>query len=227
MVIVNRSVDLVIFDLDGTLVEFRYRFKEAKISVLKILAEMGISLSDEALRKSTQDIFDEIVFQVKRLGSLDLDEVMRRVSEVIDEYEMEAALTTRLFEDTLQVLQALKKLGLKLALVTNNGRKATEFMIKKFGLEGFFDAIITRNDGLRLKPYPDGIKWVLGRFAVSESRAMFVGDSPIDVKAGRAAGVVVVALKSTFFGSKSDLDVEPDYLVDNLSDILLLVAGRK
>ncbi|MEM3428005.1 MAG: hypothetical protein QW212_06990, partial [Nitrososphaerales archaeon] len=84
MVIVNRSVDLVIFDLDGTLVEFRYRFKEAKISVLKILAEMGISLSDEALRKSTQDIFDEIVFQVKRLGSLDLDEVMRRVSEVID-----------------------------------------------------------------------------------------------------------------------------------------------
>ncbi|MFN3622283.1 MAG: HAD family hydrolase, partial [Nitrososphaerales archaeon] len=212
MVISNRLMDLVIFDLDGTLVEFRYRYAEAKISVLKLLAEIGISLSDEVLRKPTQDIFDEIEVQVKRLGSLDIEEVMRRVSGVIDDYEMEAALTTRLFEDTLEVLQALKKLGLKLALVTNNGRKATDFMLKRFGLEGFFDAIVTRNDGLRLKPYPDGIIWVLRRFSVSESRAIFVGDSPIDVKAGRAARVAVAALKSTFFSSKGDFDIEPDYL---------------
>ncbi len=227
MVVGSLLADLVIFDLDGTLVEFKYRFKEAKASVLKLLAEMGIFLSDEVLRKPTQDIFDEIVVQVKRLGSLDVNEVMERVSEVIDGYEMDAALTTRLFEDTIQVLEALKKLGLKLALVTNNGRKATDFMLRRFGLEGFFDVIVTRNDGFRLKPYPDGIKWVLGRVAISESRAIFVGDSPIDVKAGRAAGVAVAALKSTSFESKGDFDTEPDYLVDRLSDILILITrGR-
>lgn len=224
MTVDSRSVDLVIFDLDGTLVEFRYRFIEAKRSVLKLLAEIGIFLSDEVLLKSTQDIFDEITVRVKLLDTLDIDDVMKRINEVIDSYEMEAALSTNLFEDTIQVLQTLKKLGLKLALVTNNGRKATDFLLKRFGLEAFFDIIVTRNSGFRLKPYPDGIKWVLEKTAVSKSRAIFVGDSPIDVKAGRAAGVVVAALKSTFFKSKSDFGVEPDYLLDNLSDLLMLIT---
>lgn len=224
MSIGSLSVDLVIFDLDGTLVEFKYRFKEAKMGVLKLLDEIGISLPRDVLSKSTQDIFDEIVTQAERSGILGVDEVMKQVNEVIDTYEMQAAQSTQLFEDTLSVLETLKKMGLKLALVTNNGRKATDFMLKRFGLEGFFDVIVTRNDGFRLKPYPDGLKWVLRRVDVSESRAIFVGDSPIDVEAGRAAGVFVAALKDSFLRFRGDFDIKPDYLLDTLSDILRVVA---
>lgn len=218
-------LDLVIFDLDGTLVEFRYRFAEAKQSVLCLLASLGISLPLDVAQKPTQDIFDEIAVQVKKSGSpnLNLDHVMAQVNEVIDLYEMEAATSTTLFEDTKHVLEVLKNDGLKTALVTNNGRKATDFMLNRFDIKRFFDIILTRNDGLRLKPYPDGILWVLDKVNASPTRTLFVGDSSIDIKAGRAAGVFVAALKSTFIKSLSDFEIKPDYLLDRLSDILFLI----
>jgi len=219
----NTTFDLVIFDLDGTLVEFRYRFAEMKQSILDLLASMEVYLPLDVVNRPTQDIFDEIANQVRRSGSPDLDIVMGKVNDIIDLYEMEAATTTTLFEDTRYVLEALKNNGLKIALVTNNGRKATQYMLKKFNLEEFFDIVITRNDGLRLKPYPDGILWVLDKVGVSRSRTLFVGDSTIDVKAGKAAGVMVAAIRSPFFKSPSDFEIKPDYLLNRLSDILPLV----
>ena len=216
-------LDLVIFDLDGTLVEFKYRFAEAKQSVLYLLASLKISLPIDVIRGSIQDIFDEIAIQVKKDVSLDLDKVMAQVNEVIDLYEMEAATSTTIFEDTRDVLEALKSNGLKTALLTNNGRKATEFMLRRFDIKRFFDIIVTRNDGLRLKPYPDGILWILDKVDASKTRTLLVGDSPIDVKAGRAAGVIVAALKSTFFKSLNDFEIKPDYLLDRLSDLLSII----
>ena len=214
---------LVIFDLDGTLVEFRYRYIEAKKSVLDLLASLGISLPADATRRSTQDIFDEINLQVRKMGSLDLDNVMARVNDVIDIYEMEAATSTTLFEDTKYVLQSIKKLGLKIAIVTNNGKRATEFLLNRFDLREFFDVVVTRNDGLRLKPYPDGIMWVMDKIGSTGDRTLFVGDSPIDVKAGKAAGVVVAVLKSSFFQSLGDFEIKPDYLLEHLSDLLSII----
>jgi HAD superfamily hydrolase (TIGR01549 family) len=219
----NLPFDLVIFDLDGTLVEFRYPSAEARQSVVDLLGSLGISLPLDVIRKPIQDIFDEAAIQVKKSGLLNLDDVMARVNDVLDYYEMEAAISTAIFEDTKNVLEALKNAGLKTALVTNNGRKATEFMLERFGLKDFFDVIVTRNDGLRLKPYPDGILWVISRVGASRAKTLFVGDSPIDIKAGRAAGVTVAALKSRFFKSLDDFEIKPDYLLDRLSDILFLI----
>lgn len=221
----NIPIDLVIFDFDGTLVVFRYRFIEAKKSVIDLLTSLGISLPADAVCKSTQDIFDEIIAQVMKMGPFDLDKVMARVNDVIDLYEMEAATSTTLFEDTRYVLQSIKKLGLKIAMVTNNGKRATEFMLNRFDLQGFFDIVVTRNDGLRLKPYPDGIMWVMSKAGSIGERTLFVGDSPIDVKAGKEAGVVVAILKNSFFSSLGDFEVEPDYLLDHLSDVLFIIRG--
>jgi len=216
-------IDLVIFDLDGTLVEFRYPYIEARKSVLDLLASLGISFPADAVRRSIQDIFDEINLQVKKMGSLDLDNLMARVNDVIDIYEMEAATSTTLFEDTKYVLQSIKRLGLKIAIVTNNGKRATEFVLNRFDLRGFFDVVVTRNDGLRLKPYPDGIMWVMDKIGATGDRTLFVGDSPIDVKAGKAAGVVVAVLKSSFFQSLGDFEIKPDYLLEHLSDLLSII----
>ena len=216
-------IDLVIFDLDGTLVEFRYPYIEARKSVLDLLASLGISFPADAVRRSIQDIFDEINLQVKKMGSLDLDNLMARVNDVIDIYEMEAATSTTLFEDTKYVLQSIKRLGLKIAIVTNNGKRATEFVLNRFDLRGFFDVVVTRNDGLRLKPYPDGIMWVMDKTGSTRDRTLFVGDSPIDVKAGKAAGVVVAVLKSSFFQSLGDFEIKPDYLLEHLSDLLSII----
>ncbi len=217
------TLDLVIFDLDGTLVEFKYRYIEAKKSVLHLLESIGISLPSDVTLKPTQDLFDEIANQVNKNGSLDLDEVMMKVNEVIYQYEMEAATSTTIFQDTKDVLEALKSMNIKIALVTNNGKRATEFVLTRFKIKDFFDVIVTRNDGFKLKPYPDGILWVLNKVGATKRKTLFVGDSHIDVKAGRAAGVIVVALKSSFFESINESEIKPDYLIDRLSDILLLI----
>ncbi len=130
-------MDLIIFDLDGTLVEFKYRYIEAKKSVLHLLETFGISLPSDVTLKPTQDIFDEIASRVKKNGSLDLDEVMMKVNEVIAQYEMEAATSTTIFQDAKDVLEALKSMNIKIALVTNNSKRATEFVLTRFKIKDF------------------------------------------------------------------------------------------
>jgi len=223
MALGNSSLDLIIFDLDGTLVKFTCSLTEAKKCVSNLLASLGISLPFDVANKPFQDIFDEIANQARKTGSLDLDYIMAQINDIIDFYEMQAATSTTIFEEARDVLDALKENGLKIALVTNNGRKATRFVLKRFSLEKFFDIIVTRNDGLRLKPYPDGVLWVLDKVGAHKTRTLFVGDSVIDVKAGKSAGVIVAAIKGQFLRSQSDFEIKPDYLIDRLSDILSLI----
>ena len=131
------TLDLIIFDLDDTLVEFKYRYIEAKKSVLHLLETFGISLPSDVTLKPTQDIFDEIASRVKKNGSLNRDEVVMKVNEVITQYEMEAATSTTIFQDAKDVLEVLKSINIKIALVTNNSKRATEFVLTRFKIKDF------------------------------------------------------------------------------------------
>lgn len=131
------TLDLIIFDLDDTLVEFKYRYIEAKKSVLHLLETFGISLPSDVTLKPTQDIFDEIASRVKKNGSLNRDEVVMKVNEVITQYEMEAATSTTIFQDAKDVLEALKSMNIKIALVTNNSKRAAEFVLTRFKIKDF------------------------------------------------------------------------------------------
>ena len=110
-----------------------------------------------------------------------------------------------------EAVSQLRRLPVKLAIVTSKGRQATERGLRRCALDGYFDVVITVDDVTEYKPHPAPVIAALDRLSSPASEAVLVGDSPHDVQSGRSAGVrTAAALWGPF--SRGNLEPHhPDY----------------
>ena len=97
-------------------------------------------------------------------------------------------------ESVRETLTALRRQGVKLAVVTNKEARHTTAILAAHGLLSLLDLVISGDTLPTRKPDPAGIAFCLAHFGVPIQRALFVGDSSIDVATARNAGVRVWAL---------------------------------
>lgn len=127
-------------------------------------------------------------------------------------------------------LTRLRDAGVMLAVVTSKRRPSVDMALDTFpGLGEVVNKFVTMEDTTEHKPHPapllKGLE-LLGN--VPKEEAAYIGDSPHDVAAARAAGLSCVAVSWGAFSEKSLRDAEPDYLVPDLDsavDVLLKMAG--
>jgi HAD superfamily hydrolase (TIGR01509 family) len=110
---------------------------------------------------------------------------------LLEAVEMEAAAEAVLNPGAAELLAQLRREGLRLALITNNHRRAMQAVVEKFGLD--FDLLLSREDA-PLKPAPDLLLLALEHFGCTPEEACFVGDGRYDRVASEAAGVPYVHL---------------------------------
>ncbi len=91
------------------------------------------------------------------------------------------------------LLESLHVAGVPLAVVTSKNRASMERGLRLCGLDHFFEEHVTTDDVTRFKPHPEPVIEALARLRAEASGTVFVGDSPHDVAAGRAAGVQTAA----------------------------------
>ena len=91
------------------------------------------------------------------------------------------------------LLETLRAANVSLAVVTSKNRTSMERGLRLCGLDHFFSVHVTTDDVTRFKPSPDPVIEALARLSADPSGTVFVGDSPHDVAAGRAAGVQTAA----------------------------------
>jgi pyrophosphatase PpaX len=176
----------VLFDLDGTLIDsgaiILASFKHATRTVL----EREIPETELAASVGGSSIYD----QMRAIDAAQADELVRVYREhnepLHDELET--------FEGVEHVLARLKDEGRRLGIVTAKRRKTVELAFAVLPLERYFDAVVTSDMTERHKPDPAPVLAALDLLEVEPSEAAFVGDSPFDVGAGKAAGVFTVAV---------------------------------
>jgi HAD superfamily hydrolase (TIGR01509 family) len=95
----------------------------------------------------------------------------------------------------LATLTALKDKGLMAAICTNRTTSMPHLM-KRFGLQPYFDMVVTALDVARAKPHPESVNKILQGLKVGPAETLYVGDSEVDLKTAIASGVVFVAYKS-------------------------------
>ncbi len=100
----------------------------------------------------------------------------------------------RIYPDTTATLQRLSTY--KKAIITNTPTDCARQILKKFNIESYFQQIITSDDVQKAKPDPEIVFKACGRLAVDPKTVILVGDTESDVKAGQAAGCIVVGLKT-------------------------------
>jgi pyrophosphatase PpaX len=176
----------VLFDLDGTLID----------SGAMILASFRHATRTVLAREIPDAELAALV------GGSNIHEQMRtidatRVDELVDAYRahntpLHAELQS--FAGIEPVLDELRAAGRRLAIVTAKRRKTVDLAFAVLPLERYFDAVVTSESTARHKPHPDPVLAALELLGSRPEEAAFVGDSPYDVGAAKAAGVFAVAV---------------------------------
>lgn len=130
----------------------------------------------------------------------------------------------RPFPGAAEAVGALAARGAALAIVTSKHRRATLRGVELCGLTHHFPVIVTPEDVSHAKPHPEPVLLALQRLGVAAEEAVFVGDSPHDLAAGRAAGTrTAAALWGPF--PRATLEAEhPDHLLEEQADVLKLLG---
>jgi len=212
-----RGFDPVLFDLDGTVVDtvelIVLSFRHAVRSVL------GKDLPDEHI---TAGVGQPLMVQMERLSP----EHARELYDVYREYNHRRHdELIRGYDGIAEALAALRASGRRLGIVTSKSRDTTQMAFAAVCLGDAFDVVVTASDTAAHKPAAEPVLLCLERLGVeppfgaaagrggarARPRPIYIGDSPVDVQAGRAAGVATAAVAWGLFGREALLDARPDF----------------
>lgn len=218
-------IKAVIFDLDGTLKEFNLDIRGCRTKIIKLLTQRGFSRSLFSLNESAFDMLKKVKKSpITEDGKKrDFAKIKDMVFSVVEEFELEAARTAKIFEDIPETLKALRDMKLKIALCTISSEKTTNYILKRFHLEQFFDAVITRESVFEVKPHPTHLEAALDALKVRSQEAVLVGDSVKDIECAVQLNVLAVGV-TTGLSSLEDLTRSgAHYIASSVTDIPILV----
>lgn len=215
----------MVFDLDGTIVDFNIDFNAARAEVVHLLTKQSLPSSILSVNESVFVTLRKAKRRMKENGKAEQEfmKLKEKVIAVVERYESEAAQKTNLIPGILETLKTLREMKLKIALFTANGEKSTNHILRRFRLRQFFDAIITRESVLAVKPDPVHLEAALKALKVKPEEAIVVGDSVRDMECARRLKVLAVGVTTGFSSIEELARAGADYLASSSTDIPRLV----
>lgn len=209
------TVDLLIFDLDGTLIESKWDIAR---SVNLTLAELGLP------RRAEEEIFGFVGDGVKRLLRLAVGEESPSKYEealaVFRRHYLEHCLDrTRFYPGVDDVLSHFREKDK--AVATNKSIEYTKTILDGLGAH-HFACVVGGDDGFGLKPEPGMLLHILERLGIKQNRAVLVGDSTNDINAAHNAGIRVCAVGYGMGNREKMAACQPDWFIEHPQDLIEL-----
>lgn len=203
----------LLFDLDGTLVDSRRDIAEGVNFTLERLGRPTLSV--DSVARMVGDGVRQLL--IRAAGPLD-DASMKRALDLFLPYYLDHCTdTTSLYPGVIETLRALS--GRAMAVVTNKPMAHTEKTLRATGLDGFFTVVIAGDTLPTRKPDPEPLWEALRRLGAPRETSVMVGDSPLDIRAARSAGVRAAAVTYGFRPGPDLAALSPDYLIGSLAEL--------
>jgi len=216
---VHDSACIVLFDLEGTLVQSiednKDAVREFRTKTADKLVALGIPLSElEGIEVSTLMRNKALEIVDKYFEKREAMRFHREMDRFLKSFELRWALQSKIFPETRSVLHTLKRLEVQMGIVTNTSRDAVDQMLSMHKLAYFFKVIVTREDVRRLKPDPEGIMLALEK--LNGHSFFFIGDLVHDSLAAKKAGGVSIIVRRN---PLKTLGFEADHIVSSLEEV--------
>jgi phosphoglycolate phosphatase len=217
--------ELVMFDLDGTLVETAPEICDAVNDTLR--PHGGAPVDEAQVARWIGHGTGELLVQAVARASGSAPALVRgseRLAAIVAAYDRHYAARcgtrSRVYPQVRETLATLRARGTRLAVVTNKERRYTDRVLAAHDLAASFHRVICGDTLATRKPDPAGVLACLCEFGVAPDRALFVGDSAIDAATARNAGVGVWLLPYGYNQGQPVEDCAPDRVIADLSDLL-------
>lgn len=212
------SLKLVIFDLDGTLVDTSEDITNALNYAIKPhgLKPLGVAdtirMVGEGLSKLVERMLGEENARLK-------EDVLKRF---IEHYSAHLTDRSRVYPRIREALETLG--GMKKAVISNKRESLSKRLLVELGISGYFDMIVGSDTTAEKKPSALPVLHVLSALGVRASEAVMVGDSNYDIEAAKKAGVKSVAVTYGYRGR--ELLGEADFMLDDIGGLTDLLKEK-
>lgn len=210
------AIQVVIFDLDGTLVDssidicYAINYALEGLNVPEVTVPMTISIIGEGITR----LFEKLI-EIHHIPS-DKDPLIRRF---LDHYSAHIADNTTVYHGVMDTLEALN--GCPKVVISNKREDFSATLLELLGMRNYFDLVVGSDTTPEKKPSPVPIRYVLSKFGVRPEEAVIIGDSTFDIEAGKAAGIRTIAV--TYGYRPLCLLQGADFIVDSMPDVIPLI----
>lgn len=211
--------DLVIFDMDGTVLD----------TLGDLTAALNHTLRGQGFPDRTRDevrsfIGNGVKMLLKRGAPEGTDEkILAEMYKTYAEYYFSHMdVNTKPYEGIEELLGKLGKRGVKRALLSNKADRAARYLCEEY-FPGLFDIAYGEREGIPRKPAPDGVFEILREIGIPAERTLYVGDSGVDLETARRAGLDCVIVDWGYLNSEVTLNEGREFSVSSTDEIVRLV----
>lgn len=195
------SIDAVLFDLDGTLIDSA---PDLGAAADKMRTDRGLSSLPITSYRHMAGAGARGMLGIGFGITPEAPEFQALREEFFVNYESRMLLDTHVFDGVPQLLDALAERGMRWGVVTNKAARFTDPLTRSMPLFATAGAIVSGDTTLHAKPHPEPLFEAARRLGVDPVRCIYVGDDERDIVAGRAAGMRTVAAIYGYMGATAD-----------------------
>lgn len=211
--------DLIIFDMDGTILN---TLEDLKNSLNYVLQQAGYQT--RTLEEVRTFVGNGIRKTIERALPLDIEEekIDELFSLFMDYYAIHNTDNTKPYNGVIDLLKELKHLGYKTAVVSNKQDSAVKSLCKKF-FTGLFDVEIGEKENIAKKPDPDEVNEVLKILNIDRTKSIYIGDSEVDIQTAQNSKMKSIIVDWGFRDRKFLYEHGAEVIVSNPSEILNII----
>lgn len=211
--------DLIIFDMDGTILN---TLEDLKNSLNYVLQQAGYQT--RTLEEVRTFVGNGIRKTIERALPSDIEEekVDELFSLFMDYYAIHNTDNTKPYNGVIELLKELKHLGYKTAVVSNKQDSAVKSLCKKF-FTGLFDVEIGEMENIAKKPEPDEVNEVLKILNIARTKSIYIGDSEVDIQTAQNSKMKSIIVDWGFRDRKFLYEHGAEVIVSNPSEILDII----
>ncbi len=213
--------ETIILDFDGTIVDTR---DSIVYTVKETLNKFGISSFNETKVQNLIGLPLKTTFkELARLNDKQVDNAIREYRLL---YNRISFNKIHLFPNVKSTLIRLFKIGIKLAIASNRGKKVLTKLLNHLGITDLFLFIVGEQDVDNKKPAPDAVNLIIKKLKSTSEKTLVVGDTVFDIEMGNRAECDTCAVTYGYHGIEKLKSASPKYIIDNFSQLLNIILKK-